>query len=178
MHLDSRNPQSQENAFTFAEVVVAMVVAVLFAAAAFATNQRLLLALKNQKETTAAAMMLQERMESFRGFSYTNLADPAYVSTNVVQNATTSEAPLSNLSETITISGYMDNNGVSADGLSKTVWVRDSTHPTGNQYPTYTTLATDFSLIRIDIEVAWTSKDGRGRHRNLSTVVGKGNIGP
>src|SRR4029077_20831986 len=109
----------QENAFTFAEVVVAMVVAVLFAAAAFATNQRLLLALKNQKETTAAAMMLQERMESFRGFSYTNLADPTYVSTNVVQNAPTSEAPLSNLSETITISSYMDNNGVPADGTAK-----------------------------------------------------------
>lgn len=177
VHLDSSKSQPKSGAFTFAEVCVAIVVCVIFAAAAFATNQRLLIALKNQKETTAATMMLQERMEAFRGFSYTNLSDPTYVSTNVAQVATTSEVPLSNLSEIITVSGYMDTSGNIANGSSKNAWTRDSTHPTGNQTNTYATLATDFNLIQVNIQLTWTSKDGRSRTRSLSTIVGKGNIG-
>ncbi len=61
--------------FSFAEVCIAIVVCVIFGAATFQTNQRLLVALKSQKETTAASMMLQERMEKFRGFSYSNIAE-------------------------------------------------------------------------------------------------------
>jgi type II secretory pathway pseudopilin PulG len=178
VHLDSSQSQFKTSAFTFAEVCVAIVVCVIFAAAAFATNQRLLVALKNQKETAAASMMLQERIEKFRGFSYSNLADPTYVSTNVIQVPTTSEAPLSNLSEQITISGYMDNTGALAGGNSQNAWTRNSTYPTGNQTSSYATLATDFSLIQVSIVLTWTSKDGRSRTRSLTSVFGKGNLGP
>src|SRR6266567_3141333 len=59
-----------ERGFTLAEVMIASAVCVLFGLAAFTTNERLLVALKTQKETTAANMMLQERMETFRSFSY------------------------------------------------------------------------------------------------------------
>ena len=99
--------------FSFAELCVAIVVCVIFGAAAFTTNQRLLIALKNQKETTAATMMLQERLEKMRSFSYSNVADKDYVKTNIVQSATTSEAPLGNLTEYITVSGYLTTSSTS-----------------------------------------------------------------
>ena len=168
--------------FTLAEVMIAVAVAVIFGVAAFATNERLLIALKNQKETTAASMMLQERMEKFRGFSYSNIADATYVSTNVVQVKTTSEAPLGNLSETITVSGYMNTGGglrnYPSDGTHANQWLRNTSYPNGNQADTNTSLATDNDLLKVDILLTWTSANGRTRTRDLAAVFGKGNIGP
>jgi type II secretory pathway pseudopilin PulG len=169
-------------AFTLAEVLVAVAVAVIFGVAAFATNERLLIALKNQKETTAASMMLQERMEKFRGFSYSNIADQTYVNTNVVQAKTTSEAALGNVSETITVSGYMNTGGgirnYPSDGTHANQWVRNTSYPNGNQTDTNTSLATDNDLLKVDILLTWTSANGRTRTRDLASVFGKGNIGP
>ena len=167
--------------FTLSEVLVSVTVCVIFGLAAFTTNERLLLALKTQKETTAASMMLQERMEAFRSFSYSNVADPTYVSTNVVQKATTSEAPLQNLSEQITVSGYITNSGGAgypSDGSTPNEWIRDSAHPTGNQITSNANLATNYNLLQVDVLITWTSANGRTRTRDLAAVFGKGNVGP
>ena len=170
------------NGFSFAEVCVAIVVCALFGAAAFATNQRLLLALKNQKESTAATMMLQERMEKFRGFSYSNVASRSYVSTNVVQSPTTSEAALGNLTETITVSGQTlavspspSPSATPADNMNQ--WTRNSTYPTGQEQAHDDNLATQFDLLKVDILLSWTSANGRVRNRELAAFFGKGNIG-
>ena len=167
--------------FSLAEVAVAMVICVVFGAAAFTTNQRLLLALKNQKETTAATMMLQERMEKLRSFSYSNVADKTYVSTNVVQTTTTSEAPLGGLTEYITVSGYLTTAGATVnyptDGTHANQWKRDQGHPTGQEQDQNATLATDNDLLKVDILLTWTSTDGRTRTREVAGIFGKGNIG-
>ena len=174
--------------FTLAEVLVAIAVAVLFGLAAFATNERLLLALKTQKETTAATMMLQERMEAFRSLTYSNAASsqasaspsPPQTAADIVADATTSEAPLGNLSETITVSGYLTTSGGSgypSDGSTSNQWVRNSTYPTGNLVTSNANLATSYDLLQVDIKVSWTSAGGRTRNRELAAIVGKGNIG-
>jgi Tfp pilus assembly protein PilE len=174
-----------EKGFTLAEVLIASAVCVFFGLAAFATNQRLLIALKTQKETTAANMMLQERMETFRSFSYSNVADPTYVNTNVVQKATTSEAPLGNLTEQITVSGYLlDPQGTASSHVNK--WQRNATYPSGNVIDTNSHLAMDastppvpqYDLLQVDVLLTWTSANGRARTRDLSAIFGKGNIGP
>ena len=174
--------RTDSQAFTLAEVLVAVAVVFIFGDAAFATNERLLITLKNQKETTAASMMLQERMEKFRGFSYSNIADKTYVNTNVLQVKTTSEAALGNLSETITVSGYMNTGGgignYPSDGTHANQWARNSSYPSGNQTDTNTSLATDNDLLKVDILLTWTSANGRTRTRDLASVFGKGNIGP
>jgi Tfp pilus assembly protein PilE len=173
--------------FTFAEVIVAVAVCAIFGAAVFATNQRLLIALKAQRETTAATLLLQERMEKFRGFTYSNIGDSTYVSTNVLGSTTTSESALPNMTETITVRGYMDTSGATptpspaasptATPSPANVWTRDSAHPTGNQLYTNSTLATSYDLLQVMIKVQWTSSDGRSRVRELSALFGKGNIG-
>jgi prepilin-type N-terminal cleavage/methylation domain-containing protein len=170
-----------EKGFTLAEVLIASAVCAMFGLAAFATNERLLVALKTQKETTAANMMLQERMETFRSFSYSNVADTSYVSTNVVQKPTTSEAPLGRLTEQITVSWYATaagGAGYPSDGSTPNQWTRNSTYPTGHQIYSNASLATSYTLLRVDILLTWTSANGRIRTRDLAAIFGKGNIAP
>jgi type II secretory pathway pseudopilin PulG len=171
--------------FSFAEVCIAIVVCVLFGAAAFSTNQRLLFALKNQKETTAATMVLQERMESFRAISYSNIADKTYVKDNIVQTPSTDtnlqllESPLGSLTEIVTVRGYTPTPAHTADPLADyNQWTRNSAYTTGHEDHSHDTLASEYDLLKVDILLTWTSANGRGRTRELVSVFGKGNIGP
>lgn len=180
-------------AFTLAEVLIAIAVVALFGLASFATNERLLVALKSQREATAATMMLQERMEAFRSISYSNLAStttsastsPPSTAADIVANATTSEAQLggitNTLTETITVSAYMDNSGnVPPTTAAQNVWVRNSTYPTGHVNSSTGSLSANYNsydLIKIDIQISWTSANGRTRNREITTICGRGNIG-
>lgn len=166
----SFNPNTKR-AFTLAEVLIAVAVCVLFGAAVFATNERLLVALKSQKETTAATMALQQRMETFRSTGFRDIGTASYVQANIVAIPTGSEAPLGNLTETVTVGAYPpDANG------TNTI-VRDSANPSGAITSTNSNLATMTSgLLRVDILLSWTSANGRPRSRQLSSLFGIGNI--
>ncbi len=192
-----------------AEVLVAVAVCVIFAVAAYATNERMLLALKAQRETTAASMMLQERMERLRARAYSEVADKDFVKNNILtfnpspspsptpafppnhgksqgKYATWSEAPLNNLQETVTISGYQvatspspSPSATPSDNYNQ--WTRDtSSSGDGNPHEQNhdDKLANQFDLIKVDILITWTSANGRIRTRDLSAIFGKGNIGP
>jgi len=175
----SQSKDLKQSGFTIAEVVVAIAICVVFGVAVFSTNQRLLLALKAQRESTAATLMLQERMEKFRGFTYSNVADPTYVTTNILGTTTTSEATLPNMTETITVSGYMDTAGATPTPSAtppQNVWTRTATATATPASPN-STLATSYDLIKVKINVGWTSADGRSRTRELAALFGKGNIG-
>jgi len=198
---------SSESAFTLAEVLIAAAVAAFFGLAAFATNERLLTALKSQKESTAASMMLQERMESFRANSYSTIAanHNSNPNSNVQDNILTfnpspspaptpsfppagkyttwSEAPLGNLKETVTVSGYLAAASPSPNpspnpSQDYNQWVRDTTgdgQPHLQNNDDY--LATQYDLLKVDILLNWTGPNGRPRSRDLSAIFGKGNIG-
>jgi type II secretory pathway pseudopilin PulG len=172
-------PESQcGQAFTFAEVVVAILIAVIFGAAAFATNNRLLIALKDQKEETAATMMLQERMEKVRSFSYSNVASKDYIKTNIVQSPTTSEGPLGNLTEYVTVSGYTATSGYTPVPASDyNQWLRNSTHSNGQELNHNDYLATNYDLLKVDLVITWTGANSRTHTRELASIFGKGNIG-
>jgi type II secretory pathway pseudopilin PulG len=165
---------SRTAGFTLVEVGVAMAVAALFGLAAFATNQRLLIGLRSQRETAGAVMMLQERMEALRSLRFSQITDSTYIGSNIIKGKTTSEAPLGNLIETITISAYP------VDASSSNQWVRDSTHPTGYQTSSNTTLGYPNGgtqwLEKASITITWTGANGRSRTQNLSTVI-DGNLG-
>lgn len=188
----SPNPRARIAGFTLAEVLIAVGVSVVFATAAFATNKWLLLSLRAQRESTAASMMLQERMEAFRGIYYSHAAssaaatgstDPSVmVAADIVQTLTTSETQLgSGLTETVTVSGYLTSTGGAGyptDGSTPNQWTRSggSTSPTMAQ--SNANIATNYDLIQVDIKLSWTSTNGRTRNRELSSIFGKGNLGP
>ena len=188
--------------FTLGEVLVSLAITAFFAAAVFASNSRLLSSLKNQKETTAVSMMLQERMEQFRSTSFSNVADKNYVINNILtfnpaaspspsptppaggKYATYSEPPLGSLKETVTVCGYVAAVSPSpapspSPAQDYNQWLRDMS---GDGQPHEQNhddnLATQYDLLKVDIQVTWTSSNGRTRKRELSAIFGKGNIGP
>ena len=196
--------------FTLAEVLIAVVVCVIFAVAAYATNERLMLSLRAQRETTAASMMLQERMEKFRARAYSEVTNKDFVKNNILtfnpsaspsptpafppahgksqgKYSTWSEAPLNNMVETVTVSGYVAATPAPnptpspnpSDNYNQ--WTRDtSSSGDGNPHEQNhdDNLSDQFDLVRVDISISWTSANGRSRTRDLSAIVGKGNIGP
>ncbi len=186
--------------FTLGEVCVSLLITAIFCTAVFAANSRLLSSLKNQKESTAVSMMLQERLEQFRTTSYSNVADKDYVKNNILtfnpptsptpsptppqggKYATYSEPPLGSLLETVTVSGYLAavSNAAPNAAQDYNQWTRDMS--TGDHQPQEQNhkdnLATQYDLVKVDIQVTWTSSNGRIRNRELSAVFGKGNIGP
>ena len=175
----STTKKFETRGFTLAEVVVALGICVIFAIAAFASNQRLLVTLKNQKETTAATMALQWRMEGFRATAFSNIANHDYVKNNILTARTATDAsdntidpfaPLGEVTERITIGVYPP------DGSTPTVMSWDANHPGGQDISTNTNLG-NATLLEVDILETWTSADGRSRSRQMSTIVGIGNIG-
>ena len=192
MRLSSPNRRKRAG-FTLAEVLIAIAVCVIFAVAAYATNERLLLALRAQRESAAASMMLQERMEAFRGIYYSNAASnaaasgttsPATMNTaDIIQTVTSSEGQLgASLTETVTVSGYLTTTGgqgYPTDGSNVNQWTRSGGSTTATlATPSNSSLATNYDLIQVDIKLSWTSANGRTRNRELSSVFGKGNLGP
>lgn len=179
------------NGFTIAEALIAVAVCIIFAVAAFQTNSRLLLAVRAQRETTAASMMLQERMEAFRGIYYSHAASSAATGTtdpttmtgaDIVQTVTGSEAQIgSSLTETVIVSGYMTTTGGSGypgDGSTPNQWTRNGGSTSATLVSSNASLAADYDIIQVDIKLSWTSANGRTRNRELSSIFGKGNLGP
>jgi len=161
--------------FTLAEVLVSVSVCVLFGLAAFQTNQRLLVALKSQKETTAAIMALQERKETLRAMSFTEIATGDNLK-SILLHPTGSENPLGSLAETITVSVDPNDAGYTSPSPTPTVCRRDLQHSGPQKITENTNLAT-YNLLRVDILLTWTSANGRARSRQSSELFGHGNIG-
>jgi len=157
--------------FSLPELCVAIAVAALFGLAVFATNSRLLIALKSQKESAAATMVLQQRMESLRACSFTQVATKDYLKTNIFSTQTGSEGPLGVLNEQVAVGVY----GNAA--ITPIVLLRNAQNPTPAELSTNDNLA-NYNLLEVDLLLQWVGANGRTRTRQLSAIFGKGNIGP
>lgn len=192
MSLSLRADHRPSAGFTLVEVLIAIGVCVIFAVAAFATNERLVVALKSQKETTAATAVLQWRMEQFRAtpFSCINgnssICQPPtgtaadYVKNYVLGVRTATDAnsntvdpfaPLGSITEQFTINQYP------APSPSPTPTVISWSASNGATYVSQNANLSSQNLLKVDILETWTSAGGRQRQRQLSTIVGIGNVG-
>lgn len=179
--------------FTLAEVLVAIAVAVIFGVATFATNERLLLMLKSQRESTAATMMLQEEIEAFRALTYgqvgsnTLSASPSpspASAADIVYNGTVSEAQIGggitgSLQQKVKVIAYMDSSGnVPPTTAAQNSWTRNASYPTGTPAAGNSTISsTSYDLMKVNIQLSWTSANGRTRNREITSIFGKGNKG-
>jgi len=158
-------------AFTFPELCVAIAVSVLFGLAVFGTNSRLLVALKTQKESTAATMVLQQRMESLRACSFTQVATEDNLKT-IFSTPTGSEGPLGLLSEQVAVGVY------GSPAVAPIILLRNPQNQSDPQELSTNSNLTNYNLLQVDLLLQWTSANGRTRTRQLSAIFGKGNIGP
>ena len=145
--------------------------AVLFGLAVFATNSRLLIALKSQKESAAATMVLQQRMESLRACSFTQVATKDYLKNNIFSTPTGSEGPLGSLNEQVAVGVYGNT------AVTPVVLLRNLQYPTPTELSTNDNLA-NYNLLEVDLLLQWVGANGETHTRQLSAIFGKGNIGP
>jgi Tfp pilus assembly protein PilE len=178
--------------FTFAEVLIAAGVCVIFAIAASTTIGRLMIGLKSQKETTAATTALQWRMEQFRATPFSCIkgnsavcVPPAGTAADYVKNYILSVrtatdgngntvdpfAPLGSITEQFTINQYP------APTPSPTPTVISWNASSGASYVSQNSTLSSANLVKVDILESWTSAGGRQRQRQLSTIIGIGNVG-
>lgn len=183
---------SNSRGFTFAEVLVAAGVCTIFAVATSATIGRLMIGLKSQKETTAATTVLQWRMEQFRATPFSCIkgnsavcVPPAGTAADYVKNyilgvrtATDGNgntvdpfAALGSITEQFTINQYP------APSPSPTPTVMSWSASGGATYASQNATLSSANLVKVDILETWTSSGGRQRQRQLSTIVGIGNVG-
>lgn len=157
--------------FSLPELCVAIAVAALFGLAVFATNSRLLIALKSQKESAAATMVLQQRMESLRACSFTQVATKDYLKNNIFSTPTGSEGPLGSLNEQVAVGVYGNTT------VTPVILQRNLQNPTPAELSTNDNLA-NYNLLEVDLLLQWVGANGQTRTRQLSAIFGKGNIGP
>ena len=175
MTLPSRH-KCATSGFTLAEVVCAAALLVLFVSAIFAVNQKVLASLKAQKETLAATQIFQERIEQLRynaasGIAGTNFADINWLKTNIYNADTQSISTLGpSAAETFVVSVYPVPVGTAAQltRTNGTVNIDSSGDPS----------IPSANLVRVDLQLTWTSSSGRSRLRRTSTVLGKGDVAP
>jgi type II secretory pathway pseudopilin PulG len=156
--------------FTMVEVLCSATILVLFVSAIFSVNQRVLASLKAQKETLAATQTFQERVEQLRSSAFSNTVDINWLGANIYNADAQSIGALgSSAKETVILSIYPTPDGTTSQlhRQNGTATV-DSTSAT---VPAAT-------LVRVDLQLTWTSSSGRSRLRRTSTVFGKGNIAP
>jgi type II secretory pathway pseudopilin PulG len=166
-----RKARRTRQGFSLPELCVAIAVAVLFGLAVFATNSRLLIALKTQKESAAATMVLQQRMESLRACSFTQIATKDYIKANIFSQPTGSEAPLGSLNEQVAVGVYGN------PAVAPIILLRNPQNPTPQELSTDDNLS-NYSLLQVDLLLQWIGANGHTRTRQVSAVFGKGNIGP
>ena len=116
-------------------------------------------------------MVLQQRMESLRASSFTQVATTDYLQNSIFNAATGSEGPLHNLNEQVSVGVYGDTTVTPIMLLRNAQNTTPQTLSSNGNLPNY-------NLLQVDLLLQWTSENGRTLTRQLSAVFGKGNIGP
>ncbi len=144
-----------------------MAILVTFLAGLFVASFQVMGLLSAQREAVAATQVLQERTEQIRGVTYAQLTDPSYLQTVLLDTPTNSTEMLNSAVEVLKISIYPP------DGSAALQATRQQGVVTVNS--TNSTLV-NRSCVRVDVQIVWTSRGGRGRMREVSTIVSRGGI--
>jgi hypothetical protein len=162
--------------FALVEAMVATFLVVTVVGALFLADSHILRMLRFQKETVAATHHFQERMEQIRSIGFSQVADAVYLTdpaNHIFGLDTKSEGSLQSPLEKATISAYPDISPAATP--TPIIITRQGGAVSASKNPN---LATQASLLRVDLEFTWNTMNGRERTRRTSTIIGKGNIAP
>ena len=149
---------------TLAEVMVGLVLLAVFFASIFELNAVCLRYIDATKESVAALQSVQDRSETLRNLSFTDLVNTAAVKS--LMTAAPNAAPFTGkATETVKISAFPTANGV-------TQFTRS---PSGTV--TTDSVATDLGtqLVKVEVKVAWTMTfGGRPRTEESTNILSNG----
>jgi Tfp pilus assembly protein PilV len=156
--------RNSEQGTTLVEVMVAAVLVAVFFLSIFELNAMCVRFIDASKESLAALQSVQDRSETLRNLSFSDLT-----TTSVVRNlmaAPANAAPFSQMAtEVVKISKYPTSNGL-------TQFTRSSNGSVVND-----SVATDLGtqLVKVDVAVSWTMTAGhRARTEQTSSIVSNG----
>ena len=153
-----------EQGTTLVEVMVAAVLVAVFFASIFELNAMCLRFIDASKESLAALQSVQDRNETLRNLSFSDLTNTAVVQ-NLMATAANPAAFSQKATEVVKISKYPTANGV-------TQFTRSSNGNVVND-----SVATDLGtqLVKVDVAVSWTmTLGGRTRTEQTSSIVSNG----
>ena len=124
---------------------------------------------KSARQSNAATLCLQERAEQFRLADWRKITSPAYLRDTLLAASTRSAAPLSRISEKITVAAFPD------DTVAQKLIVQRNTNGTRVVMMSGAGLETQ-QLAKVDLQVSWIGSDGRPRSRATTTLMANGGI--
>jgi hypothetical protein len=156
-------------AFSFLEVMAAAGLVAVFLVGAFTANSRGLSMIRSAKETAGASKILQQRMETLRAASWTEVTDAATLKDFYATAADAGESCNQNF-EKVTIAPWPSGVGPSVIQITR------STSGT-------TTVVSDNpdlvegAAVMVTVSVSWTGAGNRARTRETCTVIANGGLG-
>ena len=155
--------------FTLVEVMMATSVSLVGFLAVTFLNMSNLRTVKSARQSNAATLCLQERAEQLRLADWRKITSSTYLRDTLLANSTKSAEPLSEISETITVSAFPDETA------AQSLVVRRNTNGTRVVLLSGDGIAAQ-RLAKVDLQVSWAGSDGRIRTRATTTLMANGGI--
>ena len=164
-------------AFTFIDVMGAVLVVGLAFAGVFAANGRALSLIKSAKQAAVASKCLQQRIEQIRNYNWTQVTD-ATAMQDLYSVPPLPSVELPGFSEQVTISTFTPatSGSASAAPSGSVLQITRGTDGTVSLVSDNANLDNQRS-VRVDVRISWPGPGGAQRLRETSVVVANGGIG-
>ena len=153
------------------ETIVAMAIAAVFLSGIHLTNSQVMLNVRSSLESIAATRNLTSRTEQIRASTWSQVNDPSFLQSGVLNVAPDSSGDLGALIETIDITAYL-----APAGSVLPIKVRRAANGTVSIINTGDGTMQNQTSVRIVLTADWTGKGGRARTRQATLIVGQGGI--
>lgn len=172
-----RSRRCSSAAFTFVDVIGAVLVVGVAFAGVFAANSRALSMVKSAKQAAVASKCLQQRIEQIRNYNWTQLTDSGALQ-DLYSVPPLPSVELPGFSEQVTISAFTPATSGSASTAPSGTFLQLTRATSGS-----VTLVSDNPnlvdqpLVRVDVRISWPGPGGATRVRETSVVIANGGIG-
>jgi hypothetical protein len=170
-------PRSHSAAFTFIDVIAAVLVIGLAFGGIFAANSRALSMVKSAKQAAVASKCLQQRIEQIRNYNWTQVTDASALQ-DLYTVPPLPSVELPGFSERLTVSPFTPAASGSASAAPSGTLLQ-ITRATDGAISLVSDNPDLFNqrLVRVDVRIAWPGPGGGQRIRETSVVIANGGIG-
>lgn len=164
-------------AFTFVDVMAAVLVVGLAFGGIFAANSRAMSMVKSAKQAAVASKCLQQRIEQLRNYNWTQVTDSSALQ-DLYSVPPLPSVELPGFSERLTVSAFTPATSSSASAAPSGTLLQITRTADGA-----VSLISDNAdlvaqrLVRVDVRIAWPGPGGGQRIRETSVVIANGGIG-
>lgn len=171
MHLRRRHAES---AVTLPELLISALLLGTFFASIFEVNAVCLRFIGASKENIGAIQGVQDRLETLRNLTYTNLVDQNFLKNTIMAAPANSSDFVKNVTETITITAYdTDSNPGGATGSG--IIIKKTPNAPADFVGTPDPNVANAATVLVDVQYDWNMTfGGRGRTERTSSIVTNG----